>query len=139
MEMIFIDSNTWCYYFNRSVREHETVSREIEKALTEKIVINTVILMEVAHYLIKNLGPIEGKKKMDVFLSYPIEILDFNYNIAKKSIEMLAKYSHTGIGGRDATILASMNEKNVKKIMTHDQAFKRVDFIEVVDPVVVGK
>jgi predicted nucleic acid-binding protein len=135
MEMIFVDSNIWCYYFDRSAREHEVVSRELEKVLKKRVVINTVILMEVAHYLIKNLGPLEGNRKMDVFLSHPIEIVNFDYKLAKKSIEMLARYFHAGIGGRDATILASMVEKNVKRIMTHDQAFKRIDLIEVLDPV----
>ena len=55
--------------------------------------------MEVAHYLIKNLGSLEGKRKMDVFLSYPMEIVDFDYNLAKKSIELLARYFYAGIGG----------------------------------------
>ncbi len=134
MEMIFIDSNIWCYYFDRSAREHEAVSNQVEEALRKRVVINTVVLMEVAHYLIKNLGPIEGKRKMELFLSYPMEIVDFDYGSAKKSIEMLARYSHTGIGGRDATILASMNAKNVKQLITHDKAFKRIDFIEIIDP-----
>ena len=135
MEIIFVDSNIWCYYFDRSAKEHEVVSKEVERALKERIVINTVILIEVAHYLIKNLGPLEGNGKMDVFISYPMEIVDFDYKLAKKSIELLARYSHTGMGGRDATILASMVEKNIKQIMTHDQAFKQIDFIEVLDPV----
>jgi uncharacterized protein len=47
----------------------------------------------------------------------------------------LARYSQTGIGGRDATILASMDMLGIKKLMTHDRAFKRIDQIEVVDPV----
>jgi uncharacterized protein len=47
----------------------------------------------------------------------------------------LAKYSQTGIGGRDATILASMEVLEIKKLMTHDRAFSRIDQIEVVDPV----
>ncbi len=34
-----------------------------------------------------------------------------------------------------ATILASMEELETKKLMTHDRAFKRLDFIEVVDPI----
>ncbi|WXG42317.1 MAG: type II toxin-antitoxin system VapC family toxin [Candidatus Freyarchaeum deiterrae] len=135
METIFVDSNIWCYYFDRSAKEHEAVSREVERALKERVVINTVILIEVAHYLIKNLGPLEGKRKMDIFNSYPMEIVNFDYKLAKKSIEELAKYSHVGIGGRDATILASMAENNIKKIMTHDQAFKQIDFIEILDPV----
>ncbi|HOV51533.1 MAG: tRNA(fMet)-specific endonuclease VapC [Methanosaeta sp. PtaB.Bin018] len=132
--LIFVDSNIWCYYFDRSAQEHEAVSERLEGVLEGGVAINTVVAMEVAHYLIKSLGS-KGKRKMDIFLSYPMEIIDFDQNLARKSVEYLAKYSQTGIGGRDATILASMEELGTRKLMTHDRAFKRLDFIEVVDPV----
>jgi predicted nucleic acid-binding protein len=64
-----------------------------------------------------------------------MEIVDFDQSLARKSIEYLAKYSQTGIGGRDATILASMQELDIHRLMTHDRAFKRIDFIEVIDPI----
>ena len=139
MEMTFIDSNIWCYYFDRSAKEHDAVSKELEAILKGRVVINTVVLMEVAHYLIRNLGPIEGKRKLDVFLSYPMEVIDLDYGLARKSIDMLARYSHMGIGGRDATILAAMHKRNIKQLMTHDKAFKRVNFIKVIDPVSLEK
>jgi predicted nucleic acid-binding protein len=40
-----------------------------------------------------------------------------------------------GIGGRDASILATMAQNNLVEIMTHDQAFKRVPDIKVIDPI----
>lgn len=131
--LIFVDSNIWCYYFDRSAQEHEAISERLEGVLEGGVAINTVVAMEVAHYLIKSLGS-EGKRKVDIFLSYPMEIVDFDQNLARKSVEYLAKYSQTGIGGRDATILASMEVLGTRKLMTHDRAFKRLDFIEVVDP-----
>jgi uncharacterized protein len=134
--LIFVDSNIWCYYFDRSAQEHNAVSEKLEQVLDEGVAINTVVAMEVAHYLIKSLGSDEGRSKMDVFLSYPMEIIDFNQYLARKSVDYLAKYSQTGIGGRDATILSSMEELETKKLMTHDRAFKRLDFIEVVDPII---
>jgi predicted nucleic acid-binding protein len=133
--LIFIDSNIWCYYFDRSAQEHDIVSDKLEHALEGSVAINTVVEMEVAHYLIKNLGA-QGKMKMDVFLSFPMEVVDFDQYLAKKSIELLAKFSQTGIGGRDATILAAMEVLGIKKLMTHDRAFKRIDKIEVIDPMV---
>jgi predicted nucleic acid-binding protein len=133
--LIFIDSNIWCYYFDRSALEHDIVSEKLEQALDEGVAINTVVEMEVAHYLIKNLG-VQGKKKMDVFLSFHMQVVDFDQYLAKRSIELLAKFSQTGIGGRDATILAAMEELGIKKLMTHDRAFKRIDSIEVIDPIV---
>jgi len=132
--MTFIDSNIWCYYLDRSAREHDAVSKCLEQVLEGCVAINTVVAMEVAHYLIRNQGN-RGKKKMDLFLSYPMEIVDFDQSLARESIEYLAKYSQTGIGGRDATILASMQMLGIQKLMTHDRAFKRIDFIEVIDPI----
>ena len=132
--MTFIDSNIWCYYFDRSAKEHDAVSKCLELILEGRVAINTVVAMEVAHYRIKNLGNL-GKKKMDLFLSYPMEIVDFDQSLIRESIEYLAKYSQTGIGGRDATILASMQELGIQSLMTHDRAFKRIEFIEVIDPI----
>jgi predicted nucleic acid-binding protein len=132
--LIFIDSNIWCYYFDRSALEHSAVSDKLKQVLGGGIAINTVVEMEVAHYLVKNLGS-EGKRKMDTFLSYPMIIVDFDQYLARKSIEYLSKYSQTGIGGRDATILASMEELGIDTLMTHDRAFKKIDFINVVDPI----
>jgi len=73
---------------------------------------------------------------MDVFLSFHMQVVDFDQCLAKRSIELLAKFSQTGTGGRDATILAAMEELGIKKLMTHDRAFKRIDSIEVIDPIV---
>jgi predicted nucleic acid-binding protein len=133
--LIFIDSNIWCYYFDRSAQEHDIVSRKLEHTLKGSVAINTVVEMEVAHYLVKSLGA-QGKRKMDLFLSFPMEVVDFDQSLAKRSIEILAKFSQTGIGGRDATILAAMEVLGIKRLMTHDRAFKRIDSIEVVDPIV---
>jgi len=134
--LIFVDSNIWCYYFDRSAHEHNAVSKKLEKILDDGVAINTVVAMEVAHYLIKNMGSDVGRTKMDLFFSYPMEIMNFDQYLARRSVEYLAKYSQTGIGGRDATILASMEELEIKKLMTHDRAFKNLDFIEIVDPIV---
>ena len=72
--MIFVDSNIWCYYFDRSAKEHDAVSSGLEQILDGGVAINTVVAMEVAHYLIKSLGS-EGKRKVDLFLSYPMEMV----------------------------------------------------------------
>ena len=134
--MIFVDSNIWCYYFDNSLPEHLTIAKTLDNFLKKKkLAVNTVIVMEISHYLIKNLGPIKGKKKIDIFLSFPLEMLNFNYSEMKKSVDLLSEYSYTGIGGRDATILASMKVKGITQLLTHDKAFRKIDFIEVVDPI----
>lgn len=134
--MIFTDSNIWCYYFDRSAEEHEVVSRALEETLQkEDLAMNTVVLMEISHYLIKNLGAVKGKNKVEELLGFPFRVADFDENQFRNSVEILSQYTHTGIGGRDATILATMKKLDIKKLLTHDQSFKPIDFIEVVDPV----
>lgn len=134
--MIFVDSNIWCYYFDSSADEHQAVSDFMDEKLEEEdIALNTVVVMEVAHFLVKNLGGEEGEEKIDTFLSFPFRIADFDYSTMYNSVERLVEESETGIGGRDATILASMNDLDVDKLITHDKAFKEVEGIEVVDPV----
>jgi uncharacterized protein len=136
--MIFIDSNIWCYYFDNSAKEHGMVAEYIESIVKkEKIVMNNLVVMELAHYLIKNLGVVKGKEKISDMLGFPFLVVDFDYELLLKSVDMLAEYTHTGIGGRDASILATMKNLNIKKIITHDKAFKKIDFVEVIDPVVM--
>lgn len=133
--MIIIDSNIWCYYFDSSCPEHGKVAAYIEGILgKEDVAMNTIIAMEISHYLIKNLGPIAGKEKIKKLLEFPFVIEDFGYHSLLESIDMLSVHSHTGIGGRDATLLAIMKSLGIKKLATHDAAFKRIDSIEVVDP-----
>jgi len=53
--MLFVDSNIWCYYFDQRLPEYTSVRdvmREIIKS--REIACNTVIVMEVAHYLVRH-------------------------------------------------------------------------------------
>jgi len=98
-------------------------------------VINTVIMVEVAHFLIKNLGAVLGMEKLREFLRFPFTVVDLDHAMALRALELLARYSHVGVGGQDATILATAESLSISKIMTHDEAFKKVDWLEVIDPV----
>jgi predicted nucleic acid-binding protein len=72
---IIIDANIWAYYFDRDLPEHKSVVGTVEKALkSEQIAINTTIIMELARFLIKNLGPVEGGEKLGLFLRFPLVI-----------------------------------------------------------------
>ena len=133
--MIMIDSNIWAYYFDADTPEHKSVVADVRKALRDGAMVNAVVVMEVAHYLIKNLGPIQGREKLDILLSFPMKVDELNSDLIKESIDELCKYSHLGIGGRDATLLASMRKNQVERILTHDEAFKRVPDVKVIDPI----
>ena len=135
MEILVIDTNIWCYYFCSQYKEHDKVARFLDKVLEKKrIAINTIIAMEVAHFLVKSLGSERGSELFNAFLSFPMLVFDFTVDDLQLASQMLARYSRVGIGGRDATILAMMKSKNIKAIATHDKAFKKVKWIKVVDP-----
>lgn len=134
--MLIIDSNIWGYYFDRDSREHSSVVSKVEDSLKkEKVVLNTVIVIELSHFLIKNLGAVEGKEKLFSFIAFPFTIDELDLNTTTRAAELLAKYSHYGIGGRDATILATAEKLSLTKIMTHDKSFKKIDWLNVVDPI----
>jgi len=137
--MIMIDSNIWAYYFDADAPEHKAVVAEVEKALLEGALINTVVVMEVAHFLIKNLGPVLGGEKLGVLLSFPMQVDELTLGSAREATGELSKYSHLGVGGRDATVLASMHRRGVNRLMTHDEALKRVPGIQAMDPIKRGR
>ncbi len=138
MNILTVDTNIWAYYFSCDAPEFKYVEKPVDQIIKsgkEEIAVNTVIVMELAHFLVKSLGPIEAKKKIDSFLSFPMIIGDLDYSSTIDSIEELRRYSHIGIGGRDATILAFMRNASIKRIMTHDAALKKIDWLEVTDPI----
>jgi predicted nucleic acid-binding protein len=137
--MIMVDSNIWAYYFDASAPEHRSVVHAVRGALREGALINTVVVMEVAHFLVKNLGPALGKEKLEVFLDFPMQVEELTLDLAREAAEELSRHSHLGIGGRDATLLASMRRRGVSKLMTHDEALKRVPNIKAVDPIKAGR
>lgn len=133
--MLMIDSNIWAYYFDAEVSEHKFVVPEVRKALREGVLINTVVAIEVAHFLVKNLGPVLGREKFDTFMGFPLAVDELDSELVRAAVGELCKYSHLGIGGRDATLLASMRRRRVERIMTHDEALKRVPDLKAIDPI----
>ena len=138
--MIFVDSNIWCYYFDQRLPEHEHVRepmREIRKS--EEIVCNTIIVMEVAHYLVRHFKEEAARKKMDFFMNLRnIQIVGFDRQMLTETLENLFEHGYSdGLGGRDATIIATLNLQAIKKIVSHDSVFRRLAGklkLEVIDP-----
>jgi predicted nucleic acid-binding protein len=138
--MLFVDSNIWCYYFDQRLPEYTSVRdamREIIKS--EEIACNTVIVIEVAHYLVRHFTEKNARKKIETFINLTnIDIADFNRQALNQTVETLLAHAYTeGLGGRDATIIASMKLQNIKKIVSHDDIFRRLANkleLEVIDP-----
>ena len=81
--ILTIDTNIWASYFDKDSAEHKFVAGPVDKAIrAEQILTNTVIVMELSHFLVKNLGPVEGGEKINFFLSYPLVIEELDYKAA---------------------------------------------------------
>jgi uncharacterized protein len=98
--------------------------------------VNTVVLLETMHYMVKRLGSELVNENWKWFMSLDLLIDEITISCIASSFHELVKYTHTGIGGRDASILASMKRLGeIKTIITHDSAFKKISEIQVIDPV----
>ena len=134
--MILIDSNIWAYYFDSSLDEHKSVIKPVETSLKkEQAVINATVVLETQHYLVKRLGPLVGGEKARVFSAFGLPLFPLDGAAVETTLQKLCEFIHLGIGGRDASILATMEIEGIKQIMTHDQSFKRIPDIKVIDPV----
>ena len=138
--MLFVDSNVWCYYFDQRLPEHKYVRdamREIIKS--EEIACNTIIVVEVAHYLVRHFTEKNARKKIEIFVNLSnMDIADFNRQALNETVENLLAYAYAeGLGGRDATVIATMKLLSIRRIVSHDNIFRRLASkleLEVIDP-----
>ena len=134
--VVFIDSNYWIYLFDKTCDEHAYVVDHFKDLYdTASLALNTVVMIEVMHYLVKRLGPTVAKEKWQVFSSIDFIVGNLEFEQLDQIFTVLSKFSHTGIGGRDATILSFMEEQNITKLCTHDKAFTKIPNIEIIDPI----
>ncbi len=126
--MAYIDSNIWCYYMDSRLPEHPQVKAPIRETLMKgQIYVNTVTVMEVAHYLTRNLNTTSAREKIKALLNLrALKILDFDRETMNASLVLLEKFGGSmGLGGRDSTIIASLLKNNVDTLFTHDDVLKR--------------
>ena len=139
--MIFVDTNIWCYFFDARLPEHEYVKEAMREVLMEETVaVNTVTVMEVAHYLTRNLSEAEAKRKAEIFVNLRnMKILDFDRALMGVAIDYLTTYARSdGLGGRDSTVIASLSKFGIKRLLTHDRslgAFAEKLGFEPIDPI----
>lgn len=133
--MIYVDANYWIYWFDQRLPEHRYVLKPMRNAVHEGIVINYVTLMEVAHYL-RHLDRNEFKDRMDTVKALStLTLIDLGAQIVDLALDLLVKHASMGIGGRDSIILATMQLKGIRKILTHDDAFKNLKRVRVIDSI----
>ncbi|MBR5503923.1 MAG: type II toxin-antitoxin system VapC family toxin [Methanobrevibacter sp.] len=127
--MIFVDSS---YYIARLIEKDKFHKRsiELEPQLNEKRYINNTVLNEILnsfrHY---------GGQDITKLFHYLNDMNDLVYLTEKDYIESVNISSHYGssINFSDCTILQSMQNLGVNKIVSFDSDFKKIDGIVVID------
>lgn len=137
--MYCLDANVWIYYLDDGLPEHELVREPVTEVLTDEMLFTTTVLqMEVVHYLSNQLA--DSETAIDRFLSLAdVSVGDLTQTDVAAASDLLAAYPQTGIGGRDATVIAAMDRYDIDRLWTHDEGLQRVgerlDWLDVTDPV----
>ena len=137
--MYCLDANVWIYFLDAELEEHTAVHDAVAAVLEhEPLFTTTVLQMEVVHYLTNQLA--DSEEPVDTFLSIEdTTVAALRPDDVERAGTLLADYPHSGIGGRDATVLATMERHDVSRLWTHDEALlrlgDRLDWLDVTDPV----
>ena len=133
--MIYVDANYWIYWFDQRLPEHKHVLKPMRTAIHEGIVLNVVTLMEVAHYF-RHLPKENFRRKLHTIQNLAtLTLINLDLDTAELAFEQLIKYAKIGVGSRDSVILATMKITGTKIIASHDEVFKKIEDLEVVDPI----
>lgn len=124
--MYCLDANIWVYYLDADLQEHQFVRSEVADLLrSEALFTTTVIQMEVIHYLSNQVA--NSESTVDRFLNLEgTAVAPLTTDDVRRANEILNAHQNTGLGGRDATILAAAERRDVTELWTHDTDLKRV-------------
>lgn len=139
---ITIDSMIWVYNFDPLSPESINVRKWLygeHGALNQySIILHTLIPLEVLHSMTR-------KRTIDFTTAFnaalgiialeKVVLIDFNSNLLSESMVLLGDYEKFGIGGRDASILATMKDQNVERLATHDKNLLSITDFFRIDPV----
>ena len=142
MKIFFLDTNILWWYFVKNSKNHLLTKSYLDKLILDdqnSFIINEFVMIELFHLLIKKKGE-EGFQIASSLLNDRYPFLDIKYDLLHISdlngvLQILHKYGkNTSIGGRDSTILHTMNRHKVKDIITNDKAFEKLESLNVHNP-----
>jgi len=144
IKLISIDSQIWIYYLDSNATESANVIRYLDGnnndgiIATEKIIINTIIPVEVAHNFFRN-EEIDVEKAYEIITSTfqleNMEIKEITLALMELALKIVAKNRRKGIGGRDALILATMEQEQINTLVSHDKNLLELINLRRIDPV----
>ncbi len=133
--MIYVDSNYWIYWLDSRLPEHEHVTAPMRKAIREGVAANYVTLLKVAHY-VRKLPRREFSDLMGTIRGLAtLKLSELDDRIGDAALRMVPEFAPMGLGSRDCVILATMKLEGIHRIATHDGAFKKVAWVDVIDDI----
>jgi predicted nucleic acid-binding protein len=142
MTIFFLDTNILWWYFVKNSKYHQSIKIYMDKLIMDdqnSFIINEFVVIELFHLLIKNKGE-DGFKIASLLLNERYPFLEVKYDVLHVSdlnavLKNLYKYGiRSSIGGRDSTIIYTMNRHKVKNIITNDKGFEKVESLLVHNP-----
>jgi predicted nucleic acid-binding protein len=107
----------------------------MQETIKEGLVVNSVTIMEVAHYFC-NLSKSEFDERIETTLSlYTLRVVSFTLELMEDALSFVPQYSRFGLGARDCVIIATMKTVGTDILLSHDMAFKNVRNITVIDEI----
>lgn len=135
--MILVDANIWVYFLDASSKEHARVKTALPRLLgDDELLMPTVVQMEVIHYVARRLGA-GAHEVVHTFLTQAGTVEPLTGGLVAEASRLLLAHLATGIGGRDAAILATAKLHGAT-LLTHDQDLARAAQamgLRVADPV----
>lgn len=134
-----LDANVWIYYLDEDLTGHDAVVDRVGDVIrSEPVFLTTVLQLEVLHYVSNQLA--DCREVLDAFLTGDdVRVADLTSRDVERASELLGTHPQAGIGGRDASVLATMERNDVTRLWTHDTALRqmgeRLDWLDVADPV----
>ena len=142
MRTFFLDTNILWWYFVKNSKNHPSIKSYLDKLILDDqnfFIINEFVVLELFHLLVKKKGE-EGFQIASSLLNERYPFLKINYDLLHISdlngvLQILYQYGKdTSIGGRDSTIIYTMNRHKIKDIITNDKAFEKIRSLKVHNP-----
>ena len=142
MVTYFLDTNIlWWYYVSNS-KYHTTVKKFLDPIIMESdsnFIVNEFVMIELMHMLIKRRGK-NGYKMINQILE-ELTIIELKFDIVSKEhllgiLDKLNSFGHTtSIGGRDASILFSIDKYKGTELISNDNAFTKINGLVTHNPI----
>jgi len=142
MTTYFLDTNILWWYFVKNSKYHQSIKDYLDNLILNdqnSFILNEFVMIELFHLLIKKKGN-EGFQIATLLLNEKYPFFEFKYDLLQLTdlnniLQILKKYGNiSSIGGRDSTIIYTMNRYNITHIITNDKGFNKVDSLKIHNP-----